>query len=84
MKGAVKGSIGLFTKTGVGILDFASGLTGAISHVAKDTSSKQTPPRSRPPRCCFDAAGLLPPYSESYARAQQLLFSVNNYNYKEM
>ena len=79
----MKGGIGLITKTGVGILDFASGLTGAISHVAKDTSSRH-PERSRPPRCCFDAAGLLPPYSEAYARAQQLLFSVNGCDFKEM
>ena len=81
MTGLFRGAVGLITKPAAGLLDFTSGLTGAVSNVLKEDRS---PRRSRPPRCCFDAAGLLPPFNQHYAEAQQLLFDINSGDYKEM
>ncbi|ODN01813.1 Vacuolar protein sorting-associated protein 13D [Orchesella cincta] len=83
LTGIGKGIVGTVTKPAVGILDLASGAASAIRD-SSQTSSRLMPPRVRPTRVVVGNGGLLPQYSEMAARGQEMLYDVNDRNYKEL
>ena len=81
--GVGKGIVGTVTKPAVGILDLATGAASAIRDSSR-TSSRMMPERCRPPRVVTGNGGLLPLYSDMASRGQELLYEVNDRNYKEL
>lgn len=64
-------------------MDLAAGAAYAIRD-SSQTSSRMIPPRVRPTRVVVGTGGLLPSYSETSARGQELLYDINDRNYKEL
>lgn len=81
--GFTKGIVGTITKPAVGVLDLATGAASAIRDSSK-TSSRMIPHRLRPTRVVVGNGGLLPVFSESASRGQELLFDLNDRNYNEL
>ncbi|XP_055954862.1 intermembrane lipid transfer protein VPS13D-like [Patella vulgata] len=81
-KGAGKGLVGTVTKPVAGVLDFTSGMANAVRDTSR-VSSRVHPPRVRDPRVNPGAQGLISSYSGALARAQWLLYSLNNNDYSE-
>lgn len=67
----------------MGVLDLAAGAAYAIRD-SSQTSSRMMPPRVRPTRVVIGNGGLLPTYSEVAASGQDLLYDINDRNYKEL
>lgn len=82
VSGFGKGIVGTVTKPVAGILDLTSGAASSIRDTSKGHQHRR-PARVRRPRCCYGHGGLLPPYQESYAEAQEVLLQKNNYDFSE-
>jgi len=80
--GVSKGVFGTVFKPVAGVLDFASGAASAIRDTSKSHIHRR-PLRVRRPRCCYGHGGLLVPYSEHSAEAQEELLRLNGHNYAE-
>lgn len=79
--GLAKGVAGTVTKPAVGVLDFASGATAALS--AKTASRQRQPNPVRPRRYCVGMGGVLPQYSSMLAKGWDILLRLNDGNRNE-
>jgi len=82
MSGLGKGLIGTVTKPVAGFLDLTSGAASTIRDTSKGLQHRR-PARVRRPRCCYGPGGLLTPYQDSTAEAQEVLLQKNNYDFSE-
>uniref|UniRef100_A0A1B0D2C6 Uncharacterized protein n=1 Tax=Phlebotomus papatasi TaxID=29031 RepID=A0A1B0D2C6_PHLPP len=77
------GLVGTVTKPVIGMLDLASETANAVRETSK-SSNRQMPDRKRLPRCVTGAPGsLLPPYSYTQGKGQNILYMLNKRNFSE-
>lgn len=84
ISGLGKGIVGTMTKPVIGMLDLASETANAVRETSK-SSNRQLPERKRQPRCVTGApGGLLPQYSSTQSKGQQLLFLINKRDFNDV
>lgn len=77
------GLVGTVTKPVIGMLDLASETANAVRETSK-SSNRQMPERKRLPRCVTGAPGsLLPPYSYTQGKGQNILYMLNKRDFSE-
>ncbi|XP_059608662.1 intermembrane lipid transfer protein Vps13D [Phlebotomus argentipes] len=77
------GLVGTVTKPVIGMLDLASETANAVRETSK-SSNRQMPDRKRLPRCVTGAPGsLLPPYSYTQGKGQNILYTLNKRDFSE-
>ncbi|KAF8360520.1 hypothetical protein PRIPAC_87443 [Pristionchus pacificus] len=81
--GLTTGALDTITKPVQGVFDFVEGTASAIKHASSPSSRRIEGERLRPPRVTTGLYGLLPPYSESMARAQMELMRINGHKWNE-
>lgn len=84
ISGLGKGIVGTMTKPVIGMLDLASETANAVRETSK-SSNRLLPDRKRPPRCVTGApGGLLPPFSSTQSKGQQILFMINKRDFNNV
>ncbi|GMT14509.1 hypothetical protein PFISCL1PPCAC_5806 [Pristionchus fissidentatus] len=82
--GLTTGAVDTITKPVQGVFDFVEGTASAIKYASSPSSRRLgEEDRLRPPRVTTGLYGLLPPYSESMARAQMELMRINGHKWNE-
>ncbi|GAB0099028.1 Vacuolar protein sorting-associated protein 13D [Sergentomyia squamirostris] len=77
------GLVGTVTKPVIGMLDLASETANAVRETSK-SANRQMPDRKRLPRCVTGAPGsLLPPYSYTQGKGQNILYTLNKRDFTE-
>lgn len=77
------GLLGTVTKPVIGVLDLASETANAVRETSKSSNCIR-PERKRLPRCVMSgSSGLLPPFSLTQSKGQQLLFLINKRKFGE-
>ena len=75
--------MGAFAKPAAGVVDFASGVAGAIGSQVSPSSEYFLPKPARLRRNCFGPSGAIPSFATTHAQGQDIVLKLNEGNFNE-